>query len=263
MIGMEKIELITNLTIASGYLQGERPLNLMLLAMGGSGKSDLLEGYASSPGVLYTAYTSFAQLLKRHGDKIVSGDVRHIIVPDFAVSVGRSKDISSGELAALGVLIEEGIIRYETTRITFQAATGRRVGMIIGLTNRTLLELRQIAPPGFIGRFLRVSYSFSPETKQHVLESIANQAYRHNTRHSTMRLSQKVIKGDAEIFKRLSQQVSRIKDDGDAWGFRTQKHLQTIMLANALCNGRSQVDTTDLETLAQLAPYLNEEYRPI
>lgn len=262
---LDRIDRIVRLVLASGHLLGERPLNLLVLGYPGTGKTELLAQYALTTGVLYTAYTSFSRLLVNHGRDIIQGNIRHIVLPDLGILVGRGKEASMAEISALSSLIEEGILRWETHKTVFEAPTPQGVGLIAATTHEMLNRISDLGSPGFLSRFLLVSFRYSHESAQVVYQSIANQQYRDVTpRPFNIQNSHKVA-GDPDIFTRLTSGdfIKTVRNPEDTYGFRTQRQLQTLMLSNALLAGRDHVTLEDLYALVDLAPYLNAKYTEI
>lgn len=251
--------------IASSFLKGERPVNLLILGFPASGKTELLTLYASIPGVLFTTYVSFSRLLHYYGNDIIAGKIRHILIPDLAVPAGRSRDAAGGEFAALGCLIEEGILRWETTKTIFQAKLPTRVGLVGCTTRDTMDKIKDIAPPGFLSRFLHVSFRYSDGSRKQILDGISTLDHRVPMAKELRRMMPTLIEGNPELFRRLYSQeiVDQVKESGDTYGFRTQRQLQTLMMSSALLNNRAQVTLDDFLTVVEFVPYLNERYKEV
>ena len=261
---LDDIQQILSLALTTGYVQGERPVNLLVLSFPGAGKSDLLGSFRQWPSAHYTTYLSFAKLANTYGEAILQRKIRHFLMPDLSALVERPAGIATAEMAAWSSLIEEGVMRWQTQRTSVQFPVPHAVGLIACLTRETYAKLESIAPPGFISRFLTISYRYSMETARAIHNSIINEDYHGNGLYPAPSLTTRPIKGSPEIFRRISaENVDRIRHHGDSYGLRTRKHLQTMMKANAMLNHRTTVTPDDYYSIMLLTKYCNQTFREI
>ena len=106
MIGVDEILDILKITVYSGALKSEKPLSTSLISSVGGGKTTMAKKAASATtvrkatvgkgktqrvvdvrkidgSVLYTTTCTPYALYTRYGQELKSGQIKHIIVPDF------------------------------------------------------------------------------------------------------------------------------------------------------------------------------------
>lgn len=260
VFGTTPLERLVELCLASGYLEKERALSLIIVADPGSGKTDIFAQYREWPGVLYTQFMTFAKLLVAYGPQIKTGQYTHIVMPDFAAACSGPKDIVMRELASWAMLVEEGIARWETMRISVDFGAPVRLGLITGMTTEDYGHIQAVGHSGFMGRFLRSRFTYSEASRRAVLRYVAKQTYHTNSPLKSKKLFRAAVQGNPEVFGLLWEQgiTDKITDrHGDTYGFRAQKQLQTLMMANALLEGHPKVTYDDLEAVLSLVPFLS------
>lgn len=256
MIGMGIIDLVLRLVLATGHLEGRRPVSLLVIANPGTGKSEALLRYSPYPCMMTTSYISFPKLIALHGPDIVQGKLHHLLLPDLALFVSRPKWVVTAELAAFGSLIEEGIINWRTQKASFHM-DDTSIGMVAATTPRTLQEARFLAPAGFLSRFMKFSYQYSEETKGKIRAGIRGrlqQRFPKDALHPKQRFP---VTGEPGVFSVFEEGgfIDILKDPDDVNGFRIQQQLESLAMAQALLRGSREVVSEDVKLITTLCRY--------
>lgn len=87
-----ELEKLIVVTLFTGYVEGERPVNLLVIANPESGKTDLVKKAKRVRGVLYLTDATAWGIIDKHWKDIEARKVRHIIVPDLTIPLGKQTE---------------------------------------------------------------------------------------------------------------------------------------------------------------------------
>lgn len=282
MIGVEHLTDILRIAVYSGALKGERPLSVYFITSVGGGKTEMLsrtQGKSSvkkvtigrgknarveevrqiTGSVLYTTNTTPYKLYTRYGDILKSGQIKHIVIPDFLTVLNLPPYQMSGVVSFYNSLIEEGVISIESRDSSFVAEMPVCVGLLTGIAKQDFNKRRsQMAAMGFLSRALPVSWAYSDSTKDAILNSIATKEYLLDTNRFNITLPTSQLIDIPEKWTAFIRGVAEnTKDPFDELGARRLKQLQVFCMANALMEGRQEVAGDDIKKLKQYERYFN------
>jgi len=239
-----------------------------------AGKTEMVMKYATNKGcVALTDCTAYG-IMRDYKEGIEQRKVRHLIIPDFVRPLSRGKDTVHSLTAFLNSLIEEGILGISTYAETVKpdpTKTHVKCGLITTLAKGELLDGRhRWASMGFMSRLLPVSYTYTTAAQLKIHESIAGKEYLHE-QPIVLELPDKDVrvklgKAEGERLIRLTGLLTVQPAKGDAekmYGFRLQKHLQRLVMANALKDARDITTSEDVDLLEDLSSVMNLEYNPL
>jgi len=269
MVGLKELEKLIEVTLFTGYIVGERPVNLLIIADPESGKTELVKKAKRVKGVLYLTDTTAWGTIDKHWEDIESRKVRHIIIPDLTIPLGKQTETRKAFIRFLSALIEEGIVEiqsYAISKVVGNKASDVRCGLISTITPKALGDQRSGWKKfGFMSRMLPVSYSYSISTIDAIFKSILQHQYRHEKP-----FNPKLPDIDQEVdlpieFADKTEILARFMGEAeDLYGFRYQKQLQTLMMGSALYNGRHEVNGDDYDFITSLTlDYFNLRCKPI
>ncbi|MBA7633199.1 hypothetical protein ES703_40761 [subsurface metagenome] len=281
MIKVDKVLNVLELVVWSGYIKGEQPVSALVTAPVEAGKTDIILKFAQNEGcVALTDVTAYG-IMRDYGQLIINKKVRHLIIPDMVKPMSRGKDTVHSLIAFLNSLIEEGVFRVSTYAERIGApSTGVdlgvqpipvRCGLIATLAKDVLEDGRHHwSRMGFMSRLPPVSYGYGVTTKMAIHESIARRDYLGDAPTKLnlpsddveVRLESK----EADELLNLTTMLSSLSGNNNpqkVYGFRLQKHLQRLAMANALKGDREIVDQSDVDYVLSLAGCINLEYYPI
>ena len=120
-----------------------------------------------------------------------------------------------------------------------------------------------------MSRVIPVSYEYGASSVYAIMQSIAKREYR--TEHDFADLNFPAEPAEIELPEAIAQRIAayapQIIDAGHyahaLYGFRLQKQLQTLCMANTMLDGRTTVDDSDFDVIVSLGDFMNFNYRQI
>jgi hypothetical protein len=184
MIKLEELEKLIQITLCTGHIKDERPVSLLIVAEPESGKTELVRKAKQVKGVLYLTDATAWGIIDKYWTDIESRKVRHIIIPDLTVPLGKQTETRKSFTRFLSALIEEGVVELQSYAVSQKATKVEdvRCGLITTVTPATLKDQRTgWRKFGFMSRMLPVSYSYSVPTIDAIFNSILKKQYRQET----------------------------------------------------------------------------------
>lgn len=262
MIGVEQLQEIIEAGLHTGKLEGENPVSELIVSYVGAGKTDLTRHYPDVcvDSVLYvTDITAFA-IHKKFGNKLRSGKIRHIILPDLLVPLNKQKEQAGHFITFMNGIIEEGIAKVISRESDFRVDYPVRCGLITTLAREELTKRREKwAAVGFLSRMIPISYQYSTETVTKILESIKKREYR-NDRPQPMNLpAETFVDLPKDIADAIEPIAMRVKDRSDRYGYRRLRQLLTLAMGHGLMQGRTSVNWEDVKWIEGISEFINDE----
>lgn len=247
----ERIKRIVKLCYISAFLKNEKPLSLILIAPPESSKTHFIVGYKTKYAKVVTDMSYFGLLQLLEDDK----KLKHVVIPDFLKVTEKGQNTKKSFISALNAYTEEGIFAINLANKDKKDAKGRVGGVITATTEASFFQNKKAwNSMGFRSRFLCVTWNYSKESIQEILENIANE----NTRKTkTENLSYKLteIKSNPKFKKELIQ----LADTSP----RRLKNFQVLLKSIALSNGHEMPTNEDLEELKELSQLINLRFTTI
>lgn len=105
MIKLEELEKLIEVTLFTGYIKNERPVSLLIVADPESGKTELVKKAKRVKSVLYLTDATAWGIVDKHWDDIEKRKIRHIIIPDLTVPLGKQTETRKTFTRFLSALI--------------------------------------------------------------------------------------------------------------------------------------------------------------
>jgi len=250
------------LTLVSSRLEGEQPGSLLVAAQVEEGKSMRVSHYALMNSVAYLADATAYGIVKEYLPELQKGRISHLIFPEFIRPLARED--SGAFVSFLGEAMEEGIKEIQTYATSFRLPTPVKAGVIACIAKGNLnSRIFHWNETGFLSRFFVVSYSYSDETAKRVMDSIIARETPTTTslvlpEKQRVHLPENIARGMTSTAKELAQGLY-----APLHGFRMQKHLQRLLMASALQDGRDEVSKDDFLSVLELCKYANLDYNEL
>lgn len=272
MIGVRDLEEIVETVIWTAYVEGEKPVSLLLASRVEGGKTRLLLQYTENKGIerlddmTAWALTSPSRAVYQ---RLLNNQTHHIVCPDLLRPLSRNRDTVNTLITFLLGLIEEGTMAISTYATNLALKEPLLCGLITGIAKEELhIHRHQWMRVGFLSRLLPVSWEYSPGTQAGISHSIAKREYIHYVpvdlslpdRPLTVFLPPE-ISYQLEILAPLV--INTQKEAERLYGFRLQRQLQAFTMAHALRAGRDTVLKEDYERTAQLSNFWNLNYNAL
>jgi hypothetical protein len=282
MIKVKRIIDILELAIFSAYIKGEQPVSILITAPVEAGKTEIVLQFAQNKGCVALTDATAYGIMRDYGQLIVNRKVRHLIVPDLVKPMSRGKDTVHSLIAFLNSLVEEGVIRISTYAERIAAPTQTsgpevqprpvKCGLIATLAKDILLDGRHHwSRMGFMSRMIPVSYEYAISTQIDIQKSIAKREYLADEpiilelpdEDMEVRLEPPQSDDLILLTASLVAAMAASKNPEKIYGFRLQKQLQRLAMANALKNKRDIVIEEDVDCIRLLSGCINLQYYPI
>lgn len=266
MIGTEQLEEFVRLALLSSYIKDERPVSLLIASRVESGKTEVVSKAAVCQGVLYISDLTAWGLQKKYLQKIADKEIRTIVIPDLIAPLSKRTSTVETFTAFLSMLTEEGAVEIQTYAIDRTFKQPVRCNVITCIAKEFLSDRRyRWAKAGFLSRVLPVSYAYAPSKVYEIARSIADRDYHDESTFADLEFPDDdvTIGLPKDIAHEVASLVPYLVDAEKLYGFRLQKQLQTLCMANALYEGRDEVTRGDLDKIKELSNYVNLRYREI
>lgn len=250
LIKMDDIKKILKLVLLTGNLRGYPPVSMLLLSKSGNGKTELITSFKKK-GVDFVTDLTYGGLIP-YLEK--DETIKHIIIPDFIKITEKKRTTTANLVSLLNALIEEGAGKFRLFN-TFFDLKGRRIGLITATTKASYGQNKKKWESfGFVQRMLIVSFDYTDETINEIMESINQDKFIKNTK-------EKIIGSASDITseEKFNKQLNRFVNKN----FRSLKILQALAKANALLNKRKVVTQEDIDEIVRLTKYMNLNYTKI
>jgi len=287
MIGTDDIEDIAKINVWTGAIEGEKPNSMVILASVGSGKSTILKK-ASEPSkveqatikskgkekkvievrkitgsTLYTTNTTPYMLYTRYGRLLRSGQIKHIIIPDFLNILNQPKQVAIAQITFYNSLIEEGIIAIESRDGSFLTEFPVSIGLLTAISEQDYrmgknAVMDKWGAMGFLSRLMPVSFRYSDGVNQDIRDSTKHRAYLNEVEYWGIKLpDSQHVELPFDMATLIEEVTLRVRDSIDKTAARKLKQLQRFCMASALMNGRNKVDIDDVGKLYKYEKYFN------
>jgi hypothetical protein len=247
---MEDLKKLVKLVLLTGDIKGEKPVSLLVISKSGNGKTELISSFNKRTCSFMTDLTYFGLISKLEENK----RIKHLIIPDFIKITQKKRSTSDNLVSLLNALLEEGVgeIRIYNRNADLKKRT---LGLITATTKASFSQNKDAWESfGFVQRMLLVSYDYSDETIEKIIDSINKEEYI-KTKTERIDLFGEDVKSEAKFNKQLNKYVDK--------NFRTLKHLQTLCKAHALYRNANNVGQEDIDEIIRLTKYMNLKYNKI
>jgi len=247
---MDDLKKILKLVLISGNLKGINPLSMLIVSKSGNGKTELITSFKKK-GVDFITDMSYGGIVPWLAK---DRSVRHIIVPDFIKITEKKRTTTANLVSLLNALIEEGAGRFKVLGHEFDLKD-RHIGLITATTKASFAQNKtKWESFGFVQRMIIVSFDYTDDTFNKIIESINKEEYLKVYREKLIVYGSNI--STEEMFnKQLNKYINK--------SFRGLKQLQTLTKANALIEGRKKVNQSDVDEIIRLTKFMNLNYTKI
>jgi hypothetical protein len=249
---IEAIKKIIKLVYTSSFLKNEKPLSLLLIAPPEQSKTHFLVGYESKYSHVSTdlSFMGLVKLLQENKN------LKQIVIPDFTKITGKKQSTKNNLLTLLNSYLEEGLHTINlgnSEKIDFKGRTG---GILTATTRYSFNQNKKSwAGIGFESRFIVVSWKYSDETIEELLNLIACEENTKNQSPKKIILKLADVHSDKKINSELIQLCNK--------SLRKFKHLKVLLKCIALQNGRIKTLLSDVKELRELNELINFDFTEI
>lgn len=260
LVEVDELEKTVKTCLYSPYVQGEKALSLLIVAKPESGKTAILKKYSINKGIVYLTDATAYGLTRDILPKVVSGEVKHILIADLITPLSKSVKTRSSFIAFLNNLIEEGVAKITTYSTVWEKQVN--CGLITAVTDEALRDGRhEWAKMGFLSRMILFSYSYSIEQVYKIFnELIQAKDVKLQSEKLNFPAKPKDIILPQKIAKELSAISMAVGREMNLYGFRFFLNSRAFIKALALMKGKKEVDKEDFEDFLKLTKYFNANF---
>ena len=262
LIKIEPLKKMIECALVSPYIKDEKPISLLIVARPESGKSSAMKLYRENKGVVYltdcTAYGITRDILP----KIVSGEVKTIMIPDLITPLSKQTKTRQSFVAFLNNLIEEGIAKITTYATVWNKDA--KANVITAVTDEMLKDGRHSwAKMGFLSRFVLFSYSYNISTVTEILYYYSEHGL--DLKNTKLKLPSRPVAVELpkEIADKLNPIAMKIGEQFRLYGLRAKINFRSLLKCLAYRNGRKAVADEDFQEFLELADYMNFDFNPL
>jgi hypothetical protein len=281
MIGADDLRKIVALALCSDYVSNDKPLSILLISdRPEAGKTQIVKGFYGMPKVEFASDLSAYGLKRDFAARITQGTIRHIIIPEFLQPLMRGKVSAQSFVTTLQAFMEDGVMGLHTGFLkasTVNVGEVRTVGVIACMPRQaySIGLKREWTNTGFLSRWLVVSYKYSDNTVESIIQSINIGKYSVNTDKPLDMTRIKDTEVDIPIAiaikcRNLSEDIIKdAKTRGQLYGFRELKHIRSLVMANVIYeqsvnkSTRTVADETDYIEVERLGYLFNEQFNEV
>jgi hypothetical protein len=266
LVNTKRLEYIIELVLLSGWIRNADPLSLIISSKVGAGKTELVKQYSEVRGVKFlseaTAFGIKSQFLR----DIQSGEIKHIVIGDLLVPLSKQKKTREDFIAFFNTIVEDGVKAIHTYAQHWEGKNAVKCGLITTIAETDFLSRsRRWSAMGFLSRAIPLTYGYSPATRIRIYQHIATAENLTELPKKHISLPNRPVHVDQN--PRLNLELVGLSMEFEklekVYGFRRQEQLQTLLMANALKNGRYRVEEEDLDKITELSDYINLRYKEI
>ena len=133
LVNMKPIVDIVETVLWTGWIEGHKPVSLILVAPPEEGKTTILQSVKYAKGIIYisdvTLYGLANKIIEHQNRREI---VNHIVIPDLINPLSRQRAVSQALIAFLNALIEEGIAKIKTGSLIVEYPM--QAGLITSIT---------------------------------------------------------------------------------------------------------------------------------
>jgi hypothetical protein len=262
LINVEPLKKIIECTLISPYIKDEKPTSLLIVAKPESGKSSVMKQYRQCQGVVYLTDCTAYGLTRDILPKIVSGEIKTIMIPDLITPLSKSTKTRQSFVAFLNNLIEEGVAKMTTYATVWNKDCNANV--ITAVTDEELRDARHNwAKIGFLSRFILFSYSYSISTVTEILNAYSEHGLTFKNLKVKLPRGKINIQLPKEIADKIDPIAMKIGEQFRLYGLRAKINFRSLLKCLAYRNGKKIVTEEEFREFLELANYMNSNFNPI
>ena len=244
LIRVEALKKIIECTLISPYIANEKPLSLLIVAKPESGKSTVMKQYRECKGVVYLTDCTAYGLTREILPKIVSGEIKTIMIPDLITPLSKATKTRQSFVAFLNNLIEEGVAKMTTYATVWNKEVNANV--ITAVTDEELRDSRHNwAKIGFLSRFILFSYSYSISTITEILNAYSEHGLTLGKIDLEFPKAHVDIKLSPELADKIDPIVMKIGEQFRIYGLRAKINFRSLLKCLAYRNGKKTVSAEE------------------
>ena len=256
LINVEPLRKVVECALISPYIKGEKTLSLLIVAKAESGKTSVMKLYSQNKGVAYVSDCTAYGLTRDILPKMVSGEVRTLVIPDLITPLSKSTKTRQSFVAFLNNLIEEGVGKITTYANIWDKEV--RANLITAVTDEALRDGRhEWAKMGFLSRFIVFSYAYSTSTVVRILKSYSEHGLGPGEADFRPPEKEVDIYLPRKIADKLDPFATKVGEQFNLYGIRAKINFRCLLKCLAYRNKRRIVTEREFREFLELVDFMN------
>lgn len=257
--------------VVINYDQKEIPLNIMIVAPPGTGKTAMVEQFVENNGVMVFGKITEHSLLDKYLEDLKASHKR-LLIPDMVNPANMKADTVNSLITFLNSYISwEGVRTISHYGGHFPIALRyplRGSLMTTMATNDFQRMFRSLAATGFASRLVIVGYFYKRDTVREIMLNLAYHKHKWLDIKLNLPQDRQYIEADGKYTERLIPTAMKLGEIVPGYDIRAMQQMKLMCKSRALMEGRTKINGEDVErvlylfkTYALKVPNLDAETR--
>jgi hypothetical protein len=252
IIGMRAAKKAIELALHVPFLQDEKPVGMFLLAAPGTGKSTLLTRFISDHQVIVNDMTGRG--LEELCKEMANRKAGVVVIPDLLRLMARPRGWQAFQTLA-NIVLEEGLEGIKRFDVNLKFSRPVNFGILTAMTVDAFRASRRfLERSGFLSRFGVFAFKYEAEDQARIESLIAGGDKTDEIKYLISPKELTEVKIPAELSEQV-RFIGKTCGNGKSPHFRSIKFMRRLMKANALMNGRTEINQEDLGETYALCPF--------
>lgn len=238
------------------YEKHEIPLNPVIVAPAGAGKTAIVDQYSDNDGVQVLSKITEWSLLKNYLDDMKSGKIKRILIPDFVNPANMKAETVNSLITFLNSYVSwEGVRTISTYAGHYPIAvkTPLRGSLMATMaTNDFERMAKSLAATGFLSRLIIVGYFYSRDTVKDIMRDIVRNEFNWDRVNLKLPENRMYIKADEKYTNRLINYAIALGRKVQGYDIRALQQMMLMCKSRALSEGREEVNGEDADRVIYL-----------
>lgn len=238
------------------YEKHEMPINPVIVAPAGAGKTAIVDQYSDNDGILVLSKVTEWSLLKNYLDDMKTGKIKRILIPDFVNPANMKAETVNSLITFLNLYISwEGVRTVSTYAGHYPIAIKNPLRgslMATMATNDFERMANALAATGFLSRLIIIGYFYSRDAVKQIMLDIVNNEFTWNRLHLKFPENRMQIQACSKYTDRLIPYALDLGRKVQGYDIRALQQMMLMCKARALSEGRDSVNGDDVDKVIYL-----------
>ncbi len=267
LIDIQPVVDIIALSLQSAFLSESNGVSLLILGKPETAKTSAIFSFSNLDFVSYYDEITPKRMIDEFLSLVRLRQKRTLLIPDLINCIEKQASTRDTLLALIKSGIDDtgikNISTYHKQIDVLKQVQGLKFNLITALTTNSFANIkRYMKNTGLLSRFVPFSYQYPISLVKKIFEYIeAGSVDGYVTIPEIVKTETSI--DDTPLFKEFEVVALKMASDADGYGFRALHALKRLAKANALLNGRKEVEKEDINKVIYLSKWFNFNFNPI
>lgn len=233
------------------YDNHEIPLNPILVAPPGHGKTAITDRYKGNDGLFTCSKITEWSLLRNYLEDLKTGAIKRLYFPDLVNPANMRAETVHSLITFLNSYISwEGVKTISTYAGHFEMALFKplRGSLMTTMASADFTRMyKGLSAVGFLSRLLIIGYHYDEKTINKILNDMTGHQQRWSDRALGLPAERLFIHAESSFLKRLIPLALRLGKLVPGYQIRAYQQMELLSKARALSEGRDTINEGDVE----------------